>query len=285
MGKYLSEITIAMCAALFFAGIAGAAEQNGIETYQSLLVTPAWLEANIDKVVLIDARAQSLYTGQQGHLPGAVNAEWTYFANMAGKTGDPHWADIPDGAAFAKKIGALGIDGKKDVVVYGDWGDWGNSGWVVWALRMAGVQNARLLDGGFTGWRAAGGKTAANAFTNKAVNFPNTSLDPSYIVTTEWLRENLTDASVKIVDVRSEKEYTGEIRPFGEARPGHIPGAVNFSWDKVFTSDYKILPEPELSQILADAGFTDKEGVIVLYDTTGVRSAFMTMIFRKDKTG
>ena len=119
------------------------------ETRESLLVTPEWLKANLGKVVLIDARPRSLYTGQQGHLPGAVNAEWTYFANMAGTAGKPGWGAVVGPETMAKRLSLLGIDGKRPVVVYGDAGDWGQSGWVVWILRMSGIKNARMLDGGF----------------------------------------------------------------------------------------------------------------------------------------
>jgi 3-mercaptopyruvate sulfurtransferase SseA len=273
---------LAVCAAAVLAGGAFAADMAGAgtETFQSLMVTSEWLKANLDKVVLIDARAQSLYKGQQGHLPGAVNAEWTYFANMGGKAGDPAWGDVPDGATVAKKIGALGIDGKKDVIVYGDGGDWGNAGWVVWVLRMTGMKNARMLDGGFTVWRASGGKTSNTTTTNKAVAYPNAKIDPSYVVTTEWLAENVSNPDVAIVDVRSEKEYTGEIRPFGEPRPGHIPGAVNLDMGEVFTPDYTLKPVAELEALFASTGFADKEQTIIFYDTAGVRSAFMTMVFR-----
>jgi 3-mercaptopyruvate sulfurtransferase SseA len=281
--KILCGAFLAVCAAALFAGSACAADQasaGGAETFQSLMATTDWLKANLDKVVLIDARDQSLYKGQQGHLPGAVNAGWTYFASMAGKAGDPKWGDVPDAAALAQKIGALGIDGKKEVVVYGDGGDWGNAGWVVWILRMTGMKNARMLDGGFTVWRATGGKTSSTTTTNKALKYPNAKIDPSYIVTTEWLAENVNNPEVGIVDVRSSKEYTGEIRPFGELRPGHIPGAVNIDMGEVFTPDYTLKPVAELEALFAQAGFGDKEKEIVLYDTAGVRSAFMTMVFR-----
>ncbi|MDR1966507.1 MAG: sulfurtransferase, partial [Synergistaceae bacterium] len=206
-------------------GAASAA--GGVETYESLFVTAEWVKANLDKVVLIDARAQSLYKGQQGHLPGAVNAEWTYFANMNGKAGDPAYGAVLDAAAMAKKIGALGIDGKKEVIVYGDGGDWGNAGWVVWVLRMTGLKNARILDGGFTVYRASGGKTSDKTTTNKAVSYPNAKYDDTYMVNTDWMKQNAGDPSIRIIDVRGTDEYTGKIRPFGERRPGHIPGAIN----------------------------------------------------------
>jgi 3-mercaptopyruvate sulfurtransferase SseA len=277
--KVLFGTILVLCAAVILAGCAFGADE-GTETYQSFLVTPEWLQANLDKVVIIDARAQSLYKGQQGHLPNAVNAEWTYFANMGGKAGDPNWGDIPDGATLAKKFSALGIDGKKEVIVYGDGGDWGQAGWVVWALRMTGFKNARVLDGGFTVWRASGGKTSDKTTTNKPVTYPNANIDPSYSVTTAWLAEHVNDPAIRIVDVRSDREYTGEIRPFGEARPGHIPGAVNVSMDGVFTPDFKILPEADLAAFFSSVGFNDKEQEIIVYDTHGVRSAFMTMVFR-----
>lgn len=271
----------ALAAAPAAPAAAPAAQQaTGIETYQSFIATPEWLKANLDKVIIIDARASSLYKGQQGHLPGAINAEWTYFANMGGKAGDPKWGTVLDPAALAKKIGALGINGQKEVIVYGDGGDWGNAGWVVWILRMTGFKNARMLDGGFTTWRASGGKTSNTTHTAKAVTYPNTKFDANYMVSTEWLAENVKAPEIKIVDVRSEKEYTGEIRPFGERRPGHIPGAVNFSMEKVFAPDFKILPAQELLAAIEGAGFTDKDQTIILYDTAGVRSAFVTMAFR-----
>lgn len=257
-----------------------AQNKDPLETYTSLIVTPEWVKANLGRVVLVDARAASLYKGQQGHLPGAVNAEWTYFANMNGSAGSPKWGTVLATDALARRIGALGIDGRKEVVVYGDGGDWGNSAWVVWILRMTGFRNARFMDGGFTAYRAAGGKTSNRAHANKAVAYPYRSIDPGYIVSTEWLKENLNKPEVRIVDVRSAKEYSGEIRPFGERRPGHIPGAVNFPMDRVFTPDFKIQPEQALQELIASAGFTDKNQTIVLYDTAGVRSAFMTMIFR-----
>lgn len=249
------------------------------ETALSYLVTPEWLKANLDKVIVVDARAQSLYKGQQGHIPGSVNAEPSYFANMGGKAGDPKWHTVVDAATMAKKLGALGIDGKKQVIVYGDGGDWGNAAWVVWILRMSGDKNAKMLDGGWTAWRAAGGKTSNTTHANKAVAHPAIKYNPNYSVETDWLKEHLNDPAIRIVDVRSDKEYTGEIRPFGERRPGHIPGAIHFPMDKVLTKDFKVLPDAELQASIASV-FPDKEQVIILYDTAGVRSAFMTMAFR-----
>jgi len=180
---------------------------------------------------------------------------------------------------MAKRIGALGIDGKKDVIVYGDGGDWGNAGFVVWVLRMMGVKNALIMDGGFTVYRASGGKTDDKTTTNKEVAFAGV-YDGSYIVDHTWMKENYNNPEIKLVDVRSVEEYTGRIRPFGERRPGHIPGAINLPWANVYTEDFKVLPEGQLTALFEAAGFTDKNQTIICYDTSGVRAGFMAMMFR-----
>ena len=279
MNAFLAALLVALV--LMFAGVAFAAEgTGGVETYQSLLISAERVNANIGQVVLIDARPQALYKGQQGHLPGAVNAEWTYFVNMNGKAGDANYGAVVDAASMAKKLGALGIDGKKEVVVYGDGSDWGNAGFVVLVLRMAGFKNARILDGGFTVYLASGGKTDNKVTAGKAVRYPGFQYDASYLVDTDWMKENYNRPEVMVVDVRSPQEYTGQIKLFGERRPGHIPGAVNLSWDSVYTEDFKILPESELAAMFENAGFTDKNRTIICYDTSGVRGAFMAMMFR-----
>ena len=250
------------------------------ETRESLLVTPEWLKENLNKVVLIDARPKSLYTGQQGHLPGAVNAEWTYFANMAGTAGKPGWGAVVGPETMAKRLSLLGIDGKKPVVVYGDAGDWGQSGWVVWILRMSGIKNARMLDGGFMGWRAIKGKTDNVVYKAKPASIKIPQYAPGYSVNTKWVVDNMGRPDIAIVDVRTPLEYAGTIRPFQEKRGGHIPGATSLPMDVVFSADYTILPVEDLKGIIEKHGLTSTDQDIVLYDTAGVRSSFMTMVFR-----
>lgn len=273
----MTKGALLLAVAALFLALASSAFAN-IESELSLIATAEWLKANLDKVVVVDARDPALYKGQQGHIPGAVNAPWTYFARES-KAGDPLSYTVLGPAEMAKKLGALGIDGKKEVIVYGDGGDWGNSAWVIWILRMTGNKKSRLLDGGWTAWRAAGGKTETAARSNKAVAHPAIKYDESYVVSTQWMKENYRDPQVKVVDVRTPQEYTGSIRPFGEKRPGHIPGAINFNWGEVMTSDFKIINEEALMVKLASF-FPNKDQHIVFYDTNGVRAAFMTMIFR-----
>ena len=247
------------------------------ETEQSILVTPEWLLKNRAGAVLVDARPESLYTG--GHIQGAVNASWTYFANMSAPTGSMKYGTIYAPSTMGKRIGALGINGKKTVVIYDDAGGWGQSGWTLWILRMSGIKNAKILDGGLTGWKAAGGKVVKTRHSNKAVPFQIKEYKANYLVNTEWINNNLGKEGLVILDVRTPAEYDGKIRPFQEKRAGHLPGAINIEMSNFVTSTYNFKDEPEIEELLKNAGIT-RDTEIVVYDTAGVRAAFVTMALR-----
>lgn len=247
------------------------------ETRESILVSADWLKTNIKNVVLVDSRPESLYLG--GHIPGAVNAPWTYFANMNAKQGSEQWGVIWPEATMAKRIGALGINGKKTVVAYCDAGGWGQSGWTLWILRQAGIKNAKILEGGIGAWKAAGGQLAKNKVKNQTVAFSIQKYVPNYTATTQWINDNLGKPGLAIIDVRTQPEYNGKIRPFQEKRAGHLPGAINISRENFVTEQGHFKSAEEVAALLAPYGITtDTE--IVVYDTAGVRSAFVTMLLR-----
>ncbi len=255
-----------------------AAMQAGApETRESLIVSVEWLKTNRGKVILIDSRPESLYSG--GHIPGAVNAPWTYFANMNAKQGTEKWGVIWPAATMAKRIGALGVDGKKMVLAYCDAGGWGQSGWTLWILRQAGIKNAKILEGGIGAWKAAGGQVTKTKNTNKAVAFTIKQYVPNYTATTEWINNNIGKPGLVILDVRTEPEFLGKIRPFQEKRAGHLPGAINIPRESFLTADSHFKPAEEVQALLAQHGITP-ESEIVVYDTAGVRSAFVTMLLR-----
>ncbi|WP_338826806.1 sulfurtransferase [Neomoorella thermoacetica] len=237
-------------------------------------VTVDWLKDNLNNVVLLDARKDTDYN--KGHIPGAINATWQSFANMDGKPGQPNWGTLLPADKLAVKIGSLGIDGKKTVIVYADPSGWGEDGRVVWTLKMAGITDAKMLDGGWKAWKAVGGQITQEVPSPKPVQFTIKAMDENFNATTDWIIQN--SSHIKIVDVRSEKEYQGAT-DFGEARGGHLPQAINLPFTKSFNSDGTIKSTDELKQIFTQAGLRP-EDEIVTYCTKGIRSAHMALLLR-----
>ncbi len=242
----------------------------GIENY---FVSVDWLKKNIKSCVLVDCRPSSLY--KTGHLPGAVNAEWTYFAKINVPNGTEKWGTVLSPATLSARIGALGINASKTVVLYCDDKSWGQSGWGLWVLKQAGLQKVYILDGGFTEWKQHGGTVSKTDTKAKPAAFKVSKYVEGFSIDTETLSKNLDN--VYLLDVRTKEEYLGKIRPFQEKRAGHIPGAKHIEKDNVVDEENLVKTKEKIDALLAGAGI-GKDKPIVVYDTAGVRSAFVTMV-------
>lgn len=233
------------------------------------------LKANLAGTVVIDARADKDYAA--GHIPGSINAIWQLFAKVtAGKPGDKGWGTLMSASDIAAKLGELGVDTTKPIVVVTAPGGWGEDGRIVWMLRMAGIANSKMLDGGYTAWTAAGNETSTDATKLPATKVTIASLDQSWNVTTDEIVAGLK--TLKIVDARTEKEYGGAV-DFGEARGGHLPGAVNIPFGSQFKDDGTLKSEADLKAMFTAAGLAPTDDIVV-YCTKGIRSAHMTLVLR-----
>jgi thiosulfate/3-mercaptopyruvate sulfurtransferase len=239
-----------------------------------LYVDANWLKANLDKVIILDVRTADVY--QAGHIPGAINAPWQSLANMTGKPGDKGWGTILPAADLAKKLGDMGINGDKTVITYGAPPGWGEEGRVLWVLQMAGITNAKMLDGGWKAWQGIQGATSTDVPKPTAVTFSIASLNQNLNVTTDFIIAN--QKTIKIVDARSVKEYNGAT-DYSEPRGGHLPGAINLPFEQMYNQDGTIKSTDELKKLFADAGLKP-EDAIVTYCTKGIRSGDMMVIMR-----
>lgn len=254
--------------------VAVAPEKQPDALKDTVFVSAAWLKDNLKNVVVIDVRKDSEYAG--GHIPGAVNAIWQYFSDIKGKPGDANWGILLSQDQLTAKIGALGINNEKSVVIYGQPPAWGEEGRVLWTLKTAGIKNAKILEGGISAWKALQGEIIKDAVTPMAAKYETASLDTSLNATTDWIVAN--QKKIKIIDVRSPKEYAGAT-DFGEARGGHLPGAVNIPFEGLFNKDGAVKSSAEIKQMFTGACLTPDDE-IVLYCTKGIRSGYMALMMR-----
>lgn len=241
---------------------------------ESYYVDADWLKANLNEVIVVDARAEKEYKG--GHVPGAVNITWQALSNMQPKQGEPGWGVVLGAADLAKALSAYGIDGSKMVVVYNDPAGLGEEGRVLWMLRLAGLSNSKMLFGGWPAWGLAAGEKSKEVPQVKAASFTITQPDNSLLTTTEYIKAN--KSTIKLVDTRSPEEYTGKTN-HGEKALGHIPGAIHIHYRDAYNADGTVKTVAELKAMFTKAGLSPQDD-IVTYCTVGIRSGFMAEILR-----
>lgn len=242
--------------------------------FASYYVDANWLKNNLNNVIILDARKDVAY--KLGHVPGALNVTWQSLSNMKPKQGEIGWAVVLAPEQLAEKLGALGIDGSKTVVVYNDPSGLGEEGRVLWMLRFIGLTNSKMLNGGYPAWKAAAGEVSMETPKVTPVQFKEIKPDSSLIATTEYIQQN--KGKIKLLDTRSPEEYAGK-DDHGEKQRGRIPGAIHLNYSDLYRADGTIKPIPELKEMFKKVGLTPEDDIVV-YCTAGIRSGFATEILR-----
>lgn len=237
------RMALTLLAALLFAP-AVMADSDSYPRKHLLVEPPQLLQASSeDRFVILDARPREDY--ESGHIPGA------------------HWIDADewknkfdsgsDAADWSERIGRLGLTPQNPVVVY-DGKASKDAARIWWILRFWGVQDARLLNGGWTGWQAAEAPIEQEIpEAPTAVSFPAQPNGPR-LATKSSVLEALENQSLQIVDARSESEFCG-IEAGKNRRAGAIPGAKHLDWsDLIDHETQRFKPAPELQKRFDEAG-------------------------------
>ncbi|MDF2881881.1 MAG: sulfurtransferase [Clostridiaceae bacterium] len=229
--------------------------------------------AGNDNILLIDARGVD--AAKEGTVEGAIAIKWQMLAAMEGKPGDPMWGTILEPADLSEALSNLGISKDKEIIVFGAAKDgWGDEGRITWELIAAGFENVKMVDGGLASLTNAGLNivkgAAAPIFADVAVS----EINNTHNINTDALVADYE--SYKVVDVRADEEYEGQVL-YGEAKGGHLPGAIHIKFTDLFEADGTLKSSEDVTKIFTDAGLS-KNDKIVTYCTAGIRSAYMQLL-------
>ncbi len=278
-GAWLSGVfAVALTATVVWAQCWGQEAKKSGYPNAGLLIGTQEVAAHLEdaSMRLVDLRAKGAEGYQEyakGHIPGAVYLNWEDLDDVASnRKGLPM-----DQAKVEAVFGKLGIDEKTRVVAYDDSGGlW--SARLFFVLEFFGHKNVAVLNGGLTKWTQEGRPLSANEpkiTSKKFVARPN----PNLIATAEWVRDNVKNPGVCLVDARSRLEYEGKRTHPGKAedpdikRGGRIPGAVSIDWTSTINPEDKTFKSAEeLGKMFEQAG-ARKDREIVTYCRTGARAA------------
>ena len=240
-------------------------------TRETLLTTAAELQPKLGmpNLCIIDVRPAEDFA--RGHIPGA-----THFDLFGLSLIDTSDAPLK---AFMHMIHHVlelrGVSETKEVVFYED-----HSGMRaargVWLLEYFGHPNAKMLDGGFHSWKAAGAPVTIDAAPPKAATFKLAERRDVLASADDVLR-SLHKKDIAILDTRSVGEYLGtHVRA---ARGGAIPGAIHIEWTDNVAADGRFKSNAELKAMYDKAGITpDKE--VISYCQGGYRAAHSYVALR-----
>ena len=248
-----------------------------------LLVSVDWLADHLrdpDLVVLDaswylpamqrDGRAEFLAT----HIPGA--AFFDIDENSDHTTSLPHMLPTPE--AFAAAVGALGVGNGQRVVVYDGAGLF-SAPRVWWMLRIFGLRDVAILDGGLPAWTAAGEPTEQGPAHPVARTF-TPKLDASRVAGLEEVRAALLAGSHQVLDARSASRFYGrEPEPRAGLASGHMPGSLSLPSSDLIAGGR--LKAPEELRALFAAREVDGRKPVITSCGSGVSAAIITLALER----
>jgi thiosulfate/3-mercaptopyruvate sulfurtransferase len=243
---------------------------------KSFVVSPEWLSEHLDEpqLVVVDCRfsltqpqlGQEQYAA--GHLPGARYLDLNRdLSSPVRQHGGRH--PLPEIAQLAATLSAIGVASQPPtiVVAYDD-SRLAFAARLWWLLRYLGHDRVAVLDGGWSGWLAAGYPTTTDVpVLQSAVFVPQPQ--PDRVVDYAMVKARIGLPSVVLVDAREPERYRGEREPIDPVA-GQIPGAVNYPWQSVTSTDGKVKSQSEYQSDWAEIAPPEKTAEIIVYCGSGV---------------
>jgi thiosulfate/3-mercaptopyruvate sulfurtransferase len=232
--------------------------------HSELLIEPSDLGREQSKGLhVLDARGKGKYL--DGHVPRAAWVDATTWARSFGEGGDqPDWE---------RRVGALGITTQTPVAIYDD-NQTKDAARVWWILRYWGVENVRLVNGGWKGYVAAGGPVEtgeirpAHAAATLAPRRERLATKPQL---QRMFKGEM--AGMQIVDARSVGEHCGTEQT--AKRNGAVPGATQLEWsDTLDPKTGRFKSAAELARLFHEAGI-DPGRPAATYCQSGGRASVM----------
>lgn len=196
------------------------------------------------------------------HIPGAV-----YFDHERFSIPDSRYAcTILPVDRLAEQIGNAGISSDSEVIVYAcGMLPYAARAW--WVLRYAGHNNVRLLNGGLSAWKAAGGRIEQTVSSYEPAIF-SASPRLEMFADKEEVMAALENGDIAVLDVLPPASYEG----------AHITGSCNLSCMDLMQGMEYLLPNDQLAARLHE---TSKYKRIITYCGGGIAAALSAMAHLK----
>jgi thiosulfate/3-mercaptopyruvate sulfurtransferase len=238
---------------------------------KEVLVETEWVERHLDdeliRIVEVDENP-GLYA--EAHIPGAIGFDWRTDLQ------DPVRRDFLTADRFGELFGSRGVGDEHTIVLYGDRNNW-FAAYTYWYLRYYGRDRVLLMNGPREKWISEGRPTTTDTPAFPATTFTARPGDEAIRARRHEMIAAL-DQDVRLVDVRSPQEYSGELIAMagyeqeGAQRAGHIPGAASVPWAQAVKEDGTFKSADELRELYSSKGVIDGNPIIA-YCRIGERSA------------
>jgi thiosulfate/3-mercaptopyruvate sulfurtransferase len=243
------------------------------------LVETGWVAEHLnDKNVRIIESDEDPLLYSVGHIPGAVQVDW--FSTLQ----HPLRRDFLTKEKFEEVASKLGIKNNTTVIFYGDKSNW-FACYALWLFQYYGHKNVKVMNGGRLKWEQENRPLVKEVPTYKETKYRAKKPDKKIRAFRDQVLKQ-SNAGKPLVDVRSPKEYSGELISMpnypqeGATRGGHIPGAANIPWSQAVNDADATFKSPEELRALYEAKGIKPDEEVIAYCRIGERSSLTWFVLK-----
>jgi thiosulfate/3-mercaptopyruvate sulfurtransferase len=251
----IKKIVISLFGLLLSSSAIAAEPLLSAQATQAALATPG--------TVVLDIRDPKSYA--TGHIAGALNAP---YGTWRGPEGNP--GELPPLENLTKLVQRLGLTPDSKVIVTSsgkDATDFGAAARVYWTLKVLGLKNLSVLNGGLKAWQAAGFDLNTQPVTVAASTYVPT-INQSMIATRSEVVSSVQSGKAQLVDARPTAFFDGSTRHTAAKVPGTLKGAVNVEHSTWFApNSSQVVPASEAKKLALSAPVKSDQEVISFCNT------------------
>jgi thiosulfate/3-mercaptopyruvate sulfurtransferase len=220
------------------------------------LVSVEWLNGHLHdaNLVVLDIRSALDGGGEKayaaGHIPGSVHSDYDKAGWRVTRNDVPFM--VPTAPELEKLIGDLGIDEDSHVVVVPAGVsvlDFGSATRTYWTLKVVGLKNVSILDGGVAAWVKAGLPTDSGVQALSPTIF-TAVLDKSIWAEVADVEKIQASGGATLIDARPATFFFGKEKAPNAGAYGHIPGALSLYSEEFYDEKTnRLKPTAELAII------------------------------------
>jgi thiosulfate/3-mercaptopyruvate sulfurtransferase len=272
----MTRVSKILFVALVLSSFAFVASAQTPKLNDSLIVTTDWLakHLNDDSLVLLQIGEKEEYTAS--HIP---RAQFIQLADISTPRGQGLTLELPPVDQLKTAFEKLGVSDNSRIVLY--FGkDWVTpTARVFMTLDYVGLGNqTSILDGGLPTWRAEGRQVTSEVVEPKKGTLtprPN----PKLIVDAAWVKENLSNPQVRILDARAPQFYSGAEQG-RMSRAGHIPNARSIPFSSLVEDSTNKFKTVEALKHLFDQADVKPTSSVATYCHIGQQASLLYFVAR-----
>ncbi len=242
--------------------------------YLTPFVSVDWLKENLDREDLVILHVGPEKEYYEKHIPGAQLVQRNDYVFSSEDESSVY--DLPTAEELTSFMESKGVTNGDTIILYV------GTTWVTPTTRLyytfdylGYTGDVFILDGGLTLWEHEGGEISSGS-PSEVDGSLTPRVNSELVVSIDYVKENLGNTAIQIVDARASAFYEGVRESMGAS--GHIPGAKTIPYSSLLNEgpngSYVIKTKEQLQEIF-DGQELDRDKPVIVYCHIGQQATLV----------